>query len=224
MKSYRTAEYAPQLGLIISTTEFYEYIVKYLVEFINSKQCIQNEITYKKNEYYYYECDNNIDIQNFEPILFIHRDSGSNFTLDKNDLFFEDNNKMYFLMIFPKKSSYNQRWVLGKPFVKKYKFAFDHESKNMYYYGSSSDNEEKYNGKNQKKKNKILFYIIIGVLGIFVIVLGIFIGKFLFGEKKKKKANELEDDINYENEENINSINENNKKNIIENDYNKMGI
>ena len=220
MKSFRTCEYAPQLGLIISTIEYYEIIDKYFQGFISLNKCKKKEILYKTIEYYYYECDKNINTTNFEPILFIHRDSNINFTLDKNDLFVEYNDILYFLVIVPKKTSYNQRWVLGKPFVKKYKFAFNHDSKNMLYYEGRTRNNDKSNDRGNKFKN-ILFYVLICVLGIFVVILGIFIGKLLFGKKKKKKANELEDNIN---EDNNNSINENNKEIISDNDYNKMGI
>ena len=203
MKNYRTAEYAPQLGLIIGTSEYQEIITPY---FDSLEQCSLIEIEYKKLQYFYYECDKNVNLNDFEPILFIHHGTSScNFTLDKEDLFVDFNDKKYFLVVF-KKATYNQRWVLGKPFVIKYKFAFDHDAKAMLFYQKNNNSN---NSDNNKKKNHLIFYIIISLLGIIVIVLGIFIGKYLFGKKKKKKANEMEDNMNDEYQD---SINENNNK------------
>ena len=199
MHNYRTAEYSPQLGLIIGTSEYKEFIDNYFNKF--GQLCTLNKIEYKAIEYTYYQCDKNINVDDFEQIVFIHRDSGNNFNLDKNDLFVDYNDKKYFLVIF-QRQSYNQRWKLGKPFVKKYKFAFDHDSKSMLYYKNSR-------GKGKNNKNKSYLYIIACVLGILVIALGIFIGKILFGKKKKKKANELEDNNEYFYKEPINEDNNN---------------
>ena len=84
IKEYRTAQYAPQLGLIVGTNEFWEIISNYFENFTKINKCILNTINYKNEEYSYYECDKNIDIDNFEPITFIIRDSDiSIFILDK---------------------------------------------------------------------------------------------------------------------------------------------
>lgn len=200
MRNYRTAEYAPQIGLIIGTSEYQEIVTPY---FDSLNNCSLIEIENKNLKYSYYECDKNISLNDFEPILFIHHGSSScNFTLDKEDLFIDFNDKKYFLVAF-QKQTYNQRWILGKPFVKKYKFAFDHDSKTMLYY-QKNENDNNENDNNKKKKNSLL-YILISILGVFVIVLGIFIGKFIFGKKKKKKANEMEDNIiNEEYEDKVN--------------------
>lgn len=218
LKLYRTVEYAPQLGLIVGTIEYKELVDNYFSAFINLNQCTLNEIEYKQSIYSYYECDSNININDFEPIEFIEHGQNVNFTLDKNDLFIDYNNKKYFLVIFQKKSNNNNRWILGKPFVKKYILAFEDESpKIMLFYEKNNKNEN-----NNKQKIYILWYILIPFLGFFVVILGVIIGRLLFGKKKKKKANEMEDTINDEYQNSINS--NNNKEDNIENDYNKMGI
>ena len=125
--------------------------------------------------------------------------------------------------LYSKKTN-NQIWKLGKPFVKKYYFAFDQDNKKILSYGLFKNNNNENDNNNNNNNNigiKILIYASIAILGILVVILGIFLGKKIFGKKKKKKANELEDNIN---EDNNNSINENNKENISDNDYNKMGI
>ena len=215
IKSSRTADYAPQIGVIVGTSE-YETMVK---EYFSYKDnCTYNEIEFKKLKYYYYECDNNTNIDDFEPIVFINNEQEYNFTLDKNDLFKDYNNKIYFLVIFRNKY-YEEKWVLGKPFVKKYKFVFDYDAKIMLFY----DNKNGANtNENQNNIIQILLYIFLIILGFLVLSLGIYIGRKFLGKKKKKKANELEDSINEE--ENQNSINANNNEADPDSDYNKMGI
>ena len=221
INEFRTAQYAPQLGLIIGTNEYREIISNYFANFTKSNNCFLNTFKYKNEEYSYYECDKNINIDDFEPITFIIRDAECTFSLDKEDLFVDYNNKKYFLVIFQK--SNNQIWKLGKPFVKKYYFAFDQDNKKILSYGLfKSNNNGNNNNENDNNNNigiKILIYASIAILGILVVILGIFLGKKIFGKKKKKKANELEDNLD-EDEEYQKTINNNNENNT--NDYNKI--
>ena len=215
MIKYRMADYAPQIGVIVGTSEYGKAVKEF---FGNKDKCSYNEIEFKKQKYFYYECDNNTNIDDFEPIVFIHQELEYNFTLDKNDLFIDFNNKKYFLVVF-KKEYYEERWILGKPFVKKYQFIFDYDAKIMQFY----DNKNGANiNENQKNGNQILLYILLIILGFIVLSLGIYIGNKFFGKKKKKKANELEDSIN--DVGNQNSININNNEDSPNSDYNKMGI
>ncbi len=203
----RTGDYSPQIGVIIGTNEYFDLISKYFQTGDKINKCTLNEIIFKQSKYSYYECEKNVNVDDFEPIIFIHRELFYNFTLDKNDLFADFNNKKYFLVVFKRVGSDN-RWILGKPFVKKYNFAFDHDNKLILFY------EKK---KQIKKENKIWLYILLVILGICVLGLGIFIGRLLFGKKKKKKANEMDDC-----QESINNVN--NGEYESNSDYNKMGI
>jgi hypothetical protein len=205
MTLYRMGEYAPQLGVIIGTNEYFDLIKNYFQSKDRINKCVLNETIFKQIKYSYYECEKSVDIDDFEPIIFIHRELVYNFTLDKNDLFIDFNNKKYFLVIFKKSVNVN-RWTLGRPFVKKYNFAFDHDNKLILFYEKSK--------KDNKFDKKILLYILIIFLGICVLGLGIFIGRQLYGKKKKIKANEMED-----NQESIN-----NGENDSNSDYNKMGL
>ena len=213
IKLSRTADYAPQIGVVIGTNEYGTLISSFFNNSTRVNKCVLKEIDFKKEIYKYYECDNDTYINDFETLVFIHQELSYNFTLDKNDLFVNYNNKKYFLIVFKKKISYEEKWVLGKPFIRKYNFVFDHDNKIILFY----DNKVK--EKENENLYQILKYIFIIILGILVLILGIFIGKKLFGKKKKKKANELEDSIN--DDQNINSINTNNTENS---DYNKMGF
>ena len=215
MIKYRMADYAPQIGVIVGTSEYGNTVKEF---FGNKDKCSYNEIEFNKQKYFYYECDNDTNIDDFEPIVFIHQELEYNFTLDKNDLFIDFNNKKYFLVVF-KNAYYEERWILGKPFVKKYQFVFDYDAKIMLFYDNKNDESM---NKDQKYDNQVFLYILLIILGILVLTLGIYIGKKFFGKKKKKKANELEDSIN--DVGNQNSININNNEDSPNSDYNKMGI
>ena len=102
LNSFRNADYSPQYGLIIGTNEYFDLIKPY---FDTLTKCNLKEIDFKKNKYSYYECDKDININNFESLVFIHNELETNFTLDKNDLFIDYNDKKYFLIIFQKEST-----------------------------------------------------------------------------------------------------------------------
>ena len=79
--------------------------------------------------------------------------------------------------------------ILGKQIALKYKFIFNPDTKNIYYYPSMS--------KSEPEKTNYLKIILICALLVIVCVIGVIIGKLLYGKSKKRRANELKDD-NYE--------------------------
>ena len=201
LNSYRYADYSPQYGLIKGTSEYLTIIKPY---FQKLEKCELKEFTLKNVIYSYYECDINVNVNDFEPLTFIHTEFELEFILDKDDLFINHNGKKYFLVAFQSESS-NQKWGLGKPFVKKYQFTFDHESKNIFYYEKIKNEPEP-----NKTSNTLIIIIVCSVLGIAAIILGIVLGKIFVAGRKKKKANELVDEV------------DNNKETNEE--YNKLGV
>ena len=201
LNSYRYADYSPQYGLIKGTSEYLTIIKPY---FQKLEKCELKEFTLKNVIYSYYECDINVNINDFEPLTFIHTEFELEFILDKDDLFINHNDKKYFLVAFQSESS-NQKWGLGKPFVKKYQFTFDHESKNIFYYEKIKNEPEP-----NKTSNTLIIIIVCSVLGIAAIILGIVLGKIFVAGRKKKKANELVDEV------------DNNKE--TNDEYNKLGV
>lgn len=194
LNSYRQADYSPQYGLIIGTSEYLDLIKPY---FENLGKCELTQITFKEIKYSYYVCDINVDISNFEPIKFIHTDLENDFILDKDDLFMDYNGKKYFLVLFQKNWS-TQKWSLGKPFVKKYQLVFDHGSRSMYFYEYIMNNKNK-EEESESNTGTIILISVCVFLGVGAITLGIILGKIFVAEKKKKKANELIDEINNNN-------------------------
>jgi len=114
-----------------------------------------------------------------------------------------------FQIIFGSMSS---GWIFGKPLFKKYQMVFDQEKKIFGFYKEIGEYEVK---QNVSKGNlgRSLPWIFVGILLICLVVLGTFIYKKLPFIKRKKIANELEDDFVYE----LAS-----KKKIAENNKNKL--
>ena len=55
------------------------------------------------------------------------------FTIGKEELFEEIEDKIYFLIIFDNNIK-NEIWKLGEPFISKYKFVFNQEQKSIGFY------------------------------------------------------------------------------------------
>ena len=179
LNEQRIAEYSPQFGGIIGTKEYKNYIKNnFFNDLINNKQCLEKNITLNNKIYSYYECDVNIEINNFEPLEFIHQELSYNFILDKNDLFKDFIDKKYFLCVFLEEDlehSYltKKNWILGTPFVKKFNFVFDQDSKLILFYENQDKNIES-NLNTFQEKNYFYMGIIIFVsvfMGIILIYL-----------------------------------------------------
>ena len=142
----------------------------------------------------------------------------------------KSDSNIYFLVFFSNKrdpytnpefpgGSVIPRWKLGIPFLKKYKLYFNGDNRMISYYEifnqGESNNEERgddndnnsvtndkknFNGNNNSILIKVI--IIVGLLIIFF-VLGILFHKNIIKLPRKKKANELDDDYEYNAQPNI---------------------
>ena len=166
------------------------------------------------NDYYSYICDSTSKVfmeklnNSFPDLIFEHKELEENFTLTKNDLFsFNYFNKsdtnLYFLVMFanPKSKEYIYHWILGIPFLKKYRLSFNYEAKEIGYY--KYDGEIRKKNKNEKTNNKSFFksttfkIICIIILVAIIFILGMICQRILIKSPRKAKANELEDDYEY---------------------------
>jgi len=213
-EKYSDAFLEINLGIIIGTTEYQKYFSNiYLKNYLKNNRChngtFNQRIYYIPQKYNYYYCDDSLYNEmkkNFKQIIFKKVDFNEYFSLNFDDLFLRKNGYLIFLIIF-KDSSYF--WYLGSPFLRKYQFGFDFMNKQIEYYKVRKENNPNTNnseseGKNNQTKNnlrllfKLTFIIIFSGL---LILLGFIIGKKVY-QIRKKRANELNDD--YEYEENIN--------------------
>ena len=171
-----TIDYNGFIGNELFHNFIYENLFKNLIE---KKECFQNFSEYSFKLIFYY-CNNNSKVkENFKDINFYSKVLNYTFVLNVNDVFVNVNNNIYFLVLFEEKKILD-RWVLGKPFMKKYQLIFDQDKKVIGFYC------------NQLEKSN-LFYIIMICLFILCIIL-ILINVLIFLLKKKKlTAIELED-------------------------------
>ena len=177
-------------------------------------------------------------IKKFPPFKLKQDNFGYIFELTYEDLFKEINGRYYFLIIFPGDQSL--QWIFGIPFFKKYQFIYDYDSYTIGYYPNNKEKKlinEKENSQNnqnlQNKNNSIImnnnnsinknlkyFISFIIIFLILLIPISVLITKKVY-EKRKRKANELEDDdyeyFSYDN----NSSKDDKSNSLIKQNYSK---
>ena len=192
------------INYILSTKEYFESIQKNYFDFyINKSICSINSFKKDYSEYKIISCEKENftinDIKKFPSIYFTHLEFNYTFILNYDELFEENNNKIYFL-IYYQESNLNL-WKFGKLFLKKYHFSFNEDSSTIHFYSDYDDILLRKKGieNNENKSNKNIAKIIILFICIFIfsIILGIFIWKINIYSKEKKKANELEENYDY---------------------------
>ena len=135
----------PELGLILASEKVKNiFREKFFEEKIKLNKCIES---YYDN-YYFYRCEKDVNIKEFGKIEFIIKLKDINITLDSNDLFYEYNNNLYFLIIFKNDIKIQDIYV-GRPFFKKYNTLFNPDSRIIGYYNLKID----YNIKEEKNNN-----------------------------------------------------------------------
>ena len=171
-----------EIGLIISPNYEKEFFEK---NFFNKNNCYEkNFISEDFNHFNYFICDSNVNIKKFNDIIFYNKNLDMNFTLNYNDLFYKFENKYYFLIVFyQNKRNYN--WIFGSPFLKKYQMIFDKDKKIISIY-EKDDNH-----------NISFAYIIIFILIVIIIFLVFYIVFYLFKNKRKLRANEIDENFEY---------------------------
>ena len=179
------------------------------------------------NNNYVFYCKKDV-IKNFKSIYFTFKDqqyyqygklNNLSMWFNYNDLFIKDNNNnnndniYYFKIIFKK----NNDWIFGKPVFKKYTIIFDQDKKMYGIYNNSNNididikNEDE-NINDNKRNNNYILWIIIIILGLFVIIESFILIKKLIIKPRNKRANELKDEYDYET-----NLNNDENKNIINN-------
>ena len=184
--------------VIVGPRELDNLLLKiFLQEEIKNKNCFQGSF-YQKTHYVttikYYYCDIKVKNEFYKAIPNIKlnsREFNYTFEISKDDLFQIEGNNIFFKILFFIEDFHI--WLLGKPFSLKYQFVFNPDSKQIGIYNPDYIPEE--TGGSSNKKFWLVLIIII-LCGIFTI-LGIIIGKKIYGLRRKQKANELNDDFEY---------------------------
>jgi hypothetical protein len=170
-----------EIGLVISPNSYKKFFKD---SFFNQTKCYEEIFKSEDlNEFYYFYCDSSVDISKFGNLNFYNHIFNMNFTLNEKDLFYYFKKRNYFLIVFSVKSNYD--WILGSPFLKKYQMIFDKDKKIISIY-EKDDNH-----------NISFAYIIIFILIVIIIFLVFYIVFYLFKNKRKLRANEIDENFEY---------------------------
>jgi hypothetical protein len=176
---------------------------KYFNESIKNGSCFKVKVKYNYGPYRFFYCDKEKyqnNIKYFPPLRFELKEINYTFELNYNDLFVEKNNKLILMVFF---DSYMD-WSLGKPFLLKYQFVINEETKLIGFYKKSQSKIIPKEGENnsddeKNNSNKLVLMIILIIVVVFVLFfIGILIGKYLCKNKDKKKNKDYDDDYDYE--------------------------
>ena len=184
-----------ETGLIVGTIDYEDFIKEF---FSKQTNCYIQKAKMGYKMYNYFYCDEDFNEAIMENLTFyfdINRKE-INFTFTGKELFFLENGKKYFKIIFFTFPNYF--WYFGREFLKKYQLYFDTERKMIYV---------KYNNDFSfiSYFNDVDFWttisIIVAILSVIVFI--IFYPK---KNKRKKRKNELEDEKEMK-QENIELLN-----------------
>ena len=181
------------LAMTIGTKEYLEELKKsFMDEQINNELCLELKSAY----YYSYYCKKNVNFSKMKNLYFYNKELDYNFEFTYKDLFFynELDTNYYFLIKF--ETSQNNRWLIGESFFKKYQLIFNQEKKKIGIYTGKLDNSKTEN-QSQLSSNK---WYLIQIVFLVILLIIISVLSYLYIKsisKRKKKANELDDDYEY---------------------------
>ena len=144
--------FEPKINIIIGPNDFrYEILNQFFNKNIYMKICSEEKISVNTFDYVGIKCKKTLNITEFPNISF--KLQFYSFTFGYKDLFHEDENYFYFLIVFKEINYYegndNEYWTFGAPFINKYIFIFDSDSKTISYF-----NKNKINSINNKPANE----------------------------------------------------------------------
>ena len=190
---------------IIAEFEYKKLLTNYLQDLLDDRKCFISEfegcgdfyeVSLKNISFFYCLNKGNITDELKKRILpikfFTHEYNNYTFEITSDDILVQKGNYIFIKILFP---IFSYSWTLGRPFSLKYKFIFDPEIRQIGFY-VKSNSEDDNNSESKFLKYFLYTMLILVLIAIFVMV-GIILGKKLYGLKRKKRANEMEDDYEY---------------------------
>ena len=178
-----------EYGLINGNKKWQEILENdFFGELIEQNKCFKGKGYNDGHSYFHYYCKKDVNISSFKPFDFINDDLNYNITLTKDDLFIEEGDKLFFLIIFG-----HPQPILGFPVFKKYQFIFNQDTSTIGLYKNvngipsipASLPSSRF-GIDESKKGDSYRYIV-NILFVIIIVLCIYaLGKYFKDSKKKK--------------------------------------
>ena len=198
----KNVEFSLEFPFILSVWNYLKYLdEKFFKNEKYTKYCGEEKL----GEYYIKYCSKDV-IKKFETIYFylsnkyIKENQTDYIEFNYKDLFVKSpfNDNIYlFQMIFADNS---YKWIFGKPLFKKYTTVFDQDKRIFGFYTETGEYNNDNNEVNKSNNFKNWFYLIIifaSIFFIFCIILIVFFFKKFPFNKRKKKANELDDEYEY---------------------------
>ena len=188
-------------GLIEGTSDYEKNFAQdFFNKLINNNQCFIEENEGLK----YYYCDKKSSIKYIEkyfPVLKLCLNEYEFcFEFGYKDLFREKNDKLYFLIYFNSNNPTN-RFTFGQIFLKKYLLTFNYDNKMIGFYNKNKNESNEEDIDENDERNNLITYIILLIFAfILVFFLGCLVGKKIY-QARKRKANELLDDHDYNSQE-----------------------
>ena len=190
------------LGIIIGTNEYMQFINNnFFSKYFTNNTC---ELYYTSEDFesfIIYSCSDNenFDITKFPSLNFNIKSENITFEFSYKDLFKKINNKYYFLIVFERYTT--GYWRFGEPFYLKYTFVYNGDAKTIGFYLKKNEDRYKENNdvgwKLELNAIKIVLIIVLFLIFIFiVIIISFYVGKKC-NNKRKKHANELDDNYDY---------------------------
>ena len=148
---------AVEQNLIRGTQAFKSVLMEnFFKEKITKKICQSSIFSYLDNENKeFFYCNKDLNLSEFKNISLSIDNSELKIELNYNDLFYEYNDKYYFMIYFPSQT-YSYYFILGKVLFKKYTLTFNHDTKRIGYYKEDNNNNKKENENENNEENKVI--------------------------------------------------------------------
>ena len=204
----QTIEFAFDSNYIIGTSAFKKYFLLILNELIKEKICIKKIFTGYNDEfqnitsnYEFYICKKeNITIDKLSeivPSLFFYSiEMETTFEITKVQILKEIGNYIYINIIFNQDEKNSDKWILGKPFIFKYKFIFNSNEGKIAFYNplknKKNDTENNTEENNSNNSNDKVYKLLI----IIPLIIYLCAGPIIVALKQITNKNENKDDKN----------------------------
>ena len=208
MKKFLKSEINFDLEYYFSTKEYFESIKStFFKKYLDDGICKVQKLKEFYLRYQFIVCNKNSfngEISKFPSLIFLDNRLEDYFELTYKDCFKEVNGEILFLIFYDPWSP--DSFKFGKNFLKKYQLVFNYDSIDIGYLNfnkKSPDDEQNKDKEIQKEEQKSfeikqLIWIFILLVLLIGIVIGVFVGKKIWDKARKKRANELLDDYDYE--------------------------
>ena len=191
-RQFHYANFNYEINYIKGNIDLENQLDIYFNESILNKTCFKEDIFYSYRPEKFFYCKKNLfkdNMKYFPPLKFYQYEFNYTFELTYKDLFIEKNDKIILLVFF---DVLRFEWTLGKPFLRKYSFLINQDTKMIGFYNKKKS-EKKIDNENNKNESFfdskwiILFILLIIFVSILLIFFGILIGIYLFRNKRKNK-------------------------------------